>query len=141
LAGNTYAVPIDNVLEIGRLPGVTPVPNVPDWLLGLVNVRGDIVSLVDLRDFLGLGRSGFNALSRMLVVRAQAEELTAGLIVDEVLGIRFITADRICAPDLSSDDPVVSYLRGVVDADGKLMVVLDLDRLLLSAEMKQFETV
>jgi chemotaxis signal transduction protein len=77
----------------------------------------------------------------MLVVRARAEELTAGLMVDEVLGIRFIAADRICAPDLTSDDPVVSYLRGVVDADGKLMVVLDLDRLLLSAEMKQFETV
>ncbi len=141
LAGNTYAVPIDNVLEISRLPGVTSVPNVPDWVLGLVNVRGDIVSLVDLRDFLGQGHSVFNALSRMLVVRARTEELTAGLMVDEVLGIRFITADRICAPDLSSDDPVVSYLRGVVDADGKLLVVLDLDRLLLSAEMKQFETV
>jgi purine-binding chemotaxis protein CheW len=141
LAGNTYAVPIDNVLEISRLPGVTTVPNVPDWVLGLVNVRGDIVSLVDLRDFLGQGHSVFNALSRMLVVRARPEEMTAGLMVDEVLGIRFIGADRICAPDLSSDDPVVSYLRGVVDADGKLLVVLDLDRLLLSAEMKQFETV
>jgi hypothetical protein len=53
LAGNTYAIPIDSVREIGRPPAMTSVPNVPDWVLGLVNVRGDIVSLVDLRDFPG----------------------------------------------------------------------------------------
>jgi chemotaxis signal transduction protein len=98
LAGTEYAVPIANVIEIGRPLVVTPVPNVPDWVLGVANLRGDILSLVDLRAFLGMEWIGYGQASRMLVAQARQEDMTTGLIVDRVSEIRYLPMDRIGAP-------------------------------------------
>jgi len=141
LAGTDYAVPIRNVLETGRPLAVTPVPNVPEWLLGVANVRGDIVSMVSLRTFLGLEPGSQERQERLLVVRSQAEDLTAGLLVDEIKGICSVPGDRVEAPASPLDDRVTTYLRGITKHKGRLLAVLDLDRLLLSPEMRQFELV
>ncbi len=141
LAGTDYAVPGATVREIGRPPQVTPVPNVPDWVLGVANVRGDVLSVVDLRAFLGLERGGHGRDSRMLVVRAREEDMATALIVDRVRGIRAVPADAVAAPTADADPRVAPYLRGVSEHGGRLLVLLDLDRLLLSAEMRQFESV
>jgi len=141
LAGAEYAVPITNVIEIGRLLNVTPVPNVPDWVLGVANLRGDIISMVDLRAFLGMERTGYGHASRMLVVQAQQGKLTTGLIVDRVSGIWYVPMDQIGAPAAPIEDQVTPYLRGVYEHRGRLLVVLDLNRLLLSPEMRQFEPI
>lgn len=139
LAGTEYAVPIANVTEIGPPLNVTPLPNVPDWILGVVNLRGDVVSMVDLRAFLGMARTNYGQTSRMLVARARQEDMTAGLIVDRVSGIRFLPMEQIGAPSAAIEDQVAPYLRGVYEHDGRLLVVLDFDKLLLSPEMQQFQ--
>jgi len=141
LAGAEYAAPITNVIEIGRPLSVTPVPNVPDWVVGVANLRGDIISMVDLRAFLGMERIGYGHASRMLVAQAHQGHLTTGLIVDRVSGIWYLPVDQIGAPAAPIEDQVTPYLRGVYELDGRLLVVLDLDRLLLSPEMRQFEPV
>ncbi|TEU15041.1 MAG: hypothetical protein E3J21_14315 [Anaerolineales bacterium] len=141
LAGTEYAAPIANVIEIGRPLVVTPVPNVPDWVLGVVNLRGDIISMVDLRAFLGMEWIGYEQTSRMLVAQARQEDMTTGLIVDRVSEIRYLPTDRIGAPAGPIADQVTPYLRGVYEHDGRLLAVLDFDRLLLSPEMRQFEPV
>ena len=79
--------------------------------------------------------------SRMLVAQARQEEVTTGLIVDQVSGIRYLAVGRIGAPAAPIEDQVTPYLRGVYEHDGRLLVVLDFDRLLLSPEMRQFEPV
>lgn len=139
LAGAEYAVPIANVIEIGRPPDVTPVPNVPDWVLGVANLRGEVISMVDLRTFLGMDGTSHGQASRMLVARASEENVTTGLIVDHVSGIRYLSADRIVTPGALIEDRVAPYLRGVYEHDGRLVVVLNIELLLLSPEMHQFE--
>ena len=141
LAGTEYAVPIANVIEIGRPLVVTPVPNVPDWVLGVANLRGDIISMVDLRAFLGMEWIGYSQASRMLVAQARQEDMTTGLIVDRVSEIRYLSVDRIGAPAGPIADQVTPYLRGVYEHDGRLLAVLDFDQLLLSPEIRQFEPV
>jgi purine-binding chemotaxis protein CheW len=141
LGGVDYGVAIGNLREVGRLPSVTPVPNVPTWVLGVANIRGDIVSLVDLRAFLGLEPYGRQTTARLLVARDRQEEVTAGLVVDQVKGIRYVTADRISAATSPIEDRVAPYLRGFTEQDGRLLVLLDLNRLLLSPEMRQFEPI
>jgi len=138
LAGTEYAVPIANVTEIGQPLDVTPVPNAPDWVLGVTNLRGDIVSVVDMRAFLGMERIGYGQASRMLVAQARQEDMATSLIVDRVSGIRYLSVDRISAPTAVIEDQVAPYLRGVYEHDGPLLVVLDFDKLLLSPEMQQF---
>lgn len=139
LAGAEYAVSIANVIEIGRPPDVTPVPNVPDWVLGVANLRGEVISMVDLRTFLGMDGTSYGQASRMLVARASEENVTTGLIVDRVSGIRYLSVDRIVTPGALIEGRVAPYLRGVYEHDGRLLVVLNMERLLLSPEMHQFE--
>jgi purine-binding chemotaxis protein CheW len=141
LSDTEYTVSIANVLEIGRPMVVTPVPNVPDWVLGIANLRGDIISIVDLRAFLGMERISYGQASRMLVAQARQEDMTTGLIVDRVNEIRYLSLDRIGAPAGPIADQVTPYLCGVYEHDGRLLAVLDFDRLLLSSEMQQFEPV
>src|SRR5262249_53212358 len=139
LAGAEYAVPIDNVLEVGRPLTPTPVPNVPDWVLGVANVRGDIVSMIDLRGFLGLPPHR-GPERRLLVVRPRSEELAVGLLVDRVGGIRDIPPASVNT-GAPADGAVAAYVHGVVEADGERLVVLDLERLLLTPELRAFELV
>lgn len=141
LAGSEYAVPADNVSEIGEPLNVTPVPNVPEWVLGVANLRGDILSLVDLRLFLGMEQVDYNEDTRVMVVHARqdAASVSTGLIVDLVSDIRYLSVDRISAPAAPIEDRVAPYLHGIYEGDERLLVVLNLDRLLLSPEMRQFE--
>jgi purine-binding chemotaxis protein CheW len=139
LADTDYAVPIANVVELSRPLPITPVPNVPDWVVGVANVRGDIVSLVDFRTFLGLERPGNVGDQRLLVVRAREENMTTALLVDQVRGMRRLSPQSLSVPAAPIQGRIASYLGGVSDHEGRLVAVLDLDRLLLSAEMRQFE--
>lgn len=139
LAGTQYAVPAENVQEVGEVLKVTPVPNVPDWLAGVVNLRGDIISMVDLRLFLGLEPMVFQQQSRMLVTQAGPENMVIGLIVDQVSAIRVLQTDRIAPPAAPIEDQVSSYLQGVYEHEGQLLIVLDIEQLLLSSEMQQFQ--
>jgi chemotaxis signal transduction protein len=139
LVDTDYAVPITSVSEIGEPPEITPVPNVPEWVRGVANLRGEIISVVDLRAFLGLERDGHGQSRRMMVAQAQQEEMTTGLIVDRVGGIQRIPMDRIYAPTAPVEDNVALYMRGVYEQNGRLVVILKLEKLLLSSEMRQFE--
>jgi purine-binding chemotaxis protein CheW len=148
LAGADYAVDLANVREIGPPPGVTPLPHVPDWLLGVSNVRGDIVSIVDLRLFLGLPGNGARdpvaghyRRPRVLVVHSARDDLTTGLLVDGARSICRLTDDRITDVTAPVEQPVAPYLLGQADHAARPLRVLDLERLLQSPEMRPFEPI
>lgn len=136
--GDTYALPLESVREIARMPQTFPVPNTPTWLAGVTNLRGDVVSVVDLGAFLGLEDGLGRADRRLLAVKATREDVFVGLIVDRVNGIRDLGADR---PELPARcaGALTPYISGVGESDGRMVVVLDADRLLLSPAMRQFE--
>jgi purine-binding chemotaxis protein CheW len=138
--GNTeFAVPILTVSEVVRPLKITPVPNVPDWVLGVANLRGDIISVVDLRIFFGQATPESLPLNRMLVVHSQNEEVTTGLIVDRASGIFDLPQEQIRSPSAPIDDKVSPFMQGVSEVNDRLLVVLDLNQLLVSAEMQQFQ--
>ncbi len=131
IAGGAYAVSLDQVVEMQRLPAVTRLPNVPEWVRGVVNLRGDIVSVVDPATFLHLSRDAQTDHGRKLVVlRSLHSDLQIGLVVDHVFGLRSVTASAIRAPTGSLHNSVTPYLRGVCDVGEKMFVVLEAERLL-----------
>ena len=134
-----YAVPLTNVLELQRLPQITALPNVPDWLRGVTNLRSEVLSVVDLRSLLGLPATDNSMSQRLIVVRSTREEISTGWIVDRVAGIRGIAAEDLKPCSTMMDGPAVSFLSGVVERDGHLIAVLDVNRVLSSPEMRQFE--
>jgi purine-binding chemotaxis protein CheW len=134
-----YAVPILSVSEVVRPLKITPVPNVPDWVLGVANLRGDIVSVVDLRVFFGQAVPESLPSNRMLVVHTENEDVTTGLIVDRAGGIFDLPQEQIRSPSAPIDDRVTPFMHGVSEINDRLLVVLDLNQLLLSTEMQQFQ--
>jgi chemotaxis signal transduction protein len=154
LAGAEYAAPAVNIREVGEIKTLTPVPNVPQWLLGVTNLRGDILSVVDLRTFLDLDQpaevesewepsSAPGGPREMLIVHPRRDPslISTGLLVDEVSDIRYLPSDRITEPAAPIEHQIAPYLRGVYDLDGRLLIMLDFERLLLSREMQQFEPI
>ena len=138
IASAHYAVREAFVTELERVPKITPVPHVPAWVRGVTNLRGDILSVVDMRTFLGLEASSSNS-ARMLVVRLLNEDFATGLLVDGVDRIVSVPPGRITPPESALEGPLAAYLTGMCVIDELLVAVLDLDRLLRSPEIRQFE--
>jgi purine-binding chemotaxis protein CheW len=138
IASTCYAVPEAYVTELERVPRMTLVPRVPAWLRGVTNLRGDIVSVVDLRIYLGL--SGVLPPSaRLLVVRLLDEPFATGLIVDAVDRIVTLQAGEINSPAAPLDGPLTPYLAGVCTVGERLVAVLDIASLLRSPDLRQFD--
>jgi len=133
-----YAVREVFVTELERVPKITPVPHVPAWVRGVTNLRGDILSVIDMRTFLGLEASASHS-ARMLVVRLLNEDFATGLLVDSVDRIVSVPPDQITPPESTLDGPLAPYLTGMCEIEQRLVAVLDLDQLLRSSEIRQFE--
>ncbi|MGD8823158.1 MAG: chemotaxis protein CheW, partial [Anaerolineales bacterium] len=139
LAGTEYAIPIQNVTEIAYIPEVTPLPNVPPWILGVANLRGDLLSIVDLRAFFGLERTTLTGMTRMLVARTSGEDMTVGLLVDQAQGLRNLRLSEIETPTGDIESQIAPYLYGAYDGEDEMLVLLDLDQVLMSPRLRQFE--
>ena len=140
IASANYAVLEAYVTELERIPKITPVPRVPAWVRGVTNLRGDVISVVDMRMFLGLDAASSHA-ARMLVVRLLTEEFSTGLLVDGVERIVAVPPEAITPPESSLEGPLAPYLRGMCVIEERLVAVLDLDQLLRSPEIRQFEEI
>jgi len=111
---------------------------VPAWVRGVTNLRGDILSVIDMRTYLGLEASASHS-ARMLVVRLLNEDFATGLLVDGVDRIVSVPPDQITPPESSLEGPLAKYLTGMCVVEERLVAVLDLDQLLRSSEIRQFE--
>lgn len=137
LAGARYAVAIHQVIETDRLPQITRVPHVPEFVRGVVNLRGDILSLVDLRTLWGLPSIEPGKVSRLLVVRSSGEQMMTGLVVDDVNGIAPIAPESLAVRDGERNEKIAPLLRGTYEHQQQSLHVIDLERLFLSPEIQQ----
>jgi purine-binding chemotaxis protein CheW len=138
VASTHYAVPEAFVTELERVPRITAVPRVPAWLCGVTNLRGDIVSVIDLRVYLGLAPQA-PAARRMLVVRLLDEPFTTGLIVDGVDRIVTLQAEDVKAPASPLEGALAPFVSGVCAIGDRLVAVLNVDHLLRSPDIRQFD--
>lgn len=132
LAAARYAIPINHVVEVGDSQPITPVPNAPLWVLGVTNLRGDIISVVDCGVFLNLHEKSIVEISSMCVVRNKKRDLTTSLIVDRIEGMLNLSAAIMPVPENNWHDEVVPYLQGIYEHQGQLLRVLNLEGLLTS---------
>ncbi len=140
LGNEDFALPLAGVLEVQRLQAVTPVPFTPPWLIGATNRRGDVLSVVDLGAFLGRDAAAPAPHRRLVVVKASREGLTTGLVVDQVRGIRGLSAAGLIEPpSMQQETAATPFLRGNFEQEGRTVAVLALDDLLLSPRMRRLD--
>ncbi|HKX28877.1 MAG TPA: chemotaxis protein CheW [Blastocatellia bacterium] len=138
LAGSRYAVPMSQVLEVCELNSFTPVPNVPEWIMGVTNLRGDIVSIVDIRALFNLEAEEYADANSLLVTHTFEGDITACLVVEHVIGIADIAAPQIQTIDTMVEDRLAPYVRGVHAHSDGLVSVLNLEGLLHSLDIVHY---
>ena len=127
----TYGVPITSLHEIVRVPEITAVPDAPDYLEGVINLRGKIVSVMDLRKRFGAKQASLKKQNRILVVEHGGR--LAGLIVDAASEVLKIPADAVEPPPAAFQDGGLNCVTGLGKVAGRLVVLLDMSKLLAPA--------
>ncbi|HEX9625611.1 MAG TPA: chemotaxis protein CheW [Acidiferrobacterales bacterium] len=127
LGEQEYAIGILKVQEIRVWDRVTPIPNSPRHVKGVLNLRGTIVPIIDLRLRFGLDESEYNELTVIVVVNVRGR--LAGLVVDAVQDVIDVPPDRHCAaPDYEGREGR-EFILGLAQKDEQLLVLLDIDKL------------
>src|SRR3990170_2202855 len=134
-----FGVPIEKVKEIVRVPEITHVPDTPEFVEGVINLRGKIVPVVDMRKRLGAKSTGHSRTSRVLIL--DMEKGVVGLIVDSASEILKISDEAIEPPPELVSSIGGDYITGVGKLNDKLIVMLDLKRLMSADEMKRLNAV
>lgn len=127
LASETYAFESASVHEVYPLKGLTPLPCLPSFVLGVMSVRSRILPVIDIKPLLNLPKKQMNEVSKIIIL--QTERMEVGILTDIVLGVRTILANTLHPPLLTLRGPHVQYLKGVT-SEG--VAVLDGPRLLTS---------
>lgn len=120
-----YAIEVERVREIVRMRDLTPLPRTPDWILGVVALRGEVVEVVDLRRCLHLPPANPSASSRIVVLRGD-EDRTAAVLVDAVREVFRVSDDEIVPADALDLRSVTRMCR----REGGFVSILDVDRAL-----------
>lgn len=136
--GREYGVPIDDVKETMPLRPITRVFLTPPWLAGIINLRGDIVAVIDLARFSGLEPTHIQADSRILICRHDGK--VAGVVVDELCELRVLDRARVEAPPSTLADSAAALLAGVATVEGGApLAVLDMGKLFQSERLRAFQ--
>jgi purine-binding chemotaxis protein CheW len=133
----TYGVQIGSVREIVRVPEITSVPNAPELIEGVINLRGRIIPVMDLRKRFGSSSIQSDKKNRILVV--ELENRLLGLIVSSASEVLKIPPSEIEPPGAVFAEGESSYVTGVGKLKGRLVILLDIARLLRQPEYKKLE--
>ncbi|HZG15101.1 MAG TPA: chemotaxis protein CheW [Candidatus Bathyarchaeia archaeon] len=138
LQDEEYGVEVNQVLSIEKLDHITRVPRTPAFVKGVINLRGVVTPIIDLRSRFGLDEASYTETTRVIIVAVN--ELEVGLIVDAANDVIDIPVNAIePAPEVVGGVEAV-YLRGVAKLEKRLLILLNLDKVLNTEEMKQLDT-
>ncbi|MEQ6375347.1 chemotaxis protein CheW [Bacillaceae bacterium S4-13-58] len=138
LKDEEYGVPVQQVGSIERMQHITRVPNTPEFVKGVINLRGVVTPILDLRKRFGIENVDYTESTRIIIV--YVDDIEVGLIVDAANDVIDIPTDAIePAPEVvgTIDD---DYIHGVAKLDKRLLVLLDLKNTLSHGEVKEIKT-
>ncbi len=137
LAQEEYGVEITKVQEIILVGEITRVPQTPPYVKGLINLRNTVIPIVDLRLRFGLAQEEATDETRIMVVNVAGK--TIGIIVDAVSEVLRISREQIAPPPPTVAGPGREYLTGLVRLDKRLLILLDIDKILGQEEKEAVE--
>ncbi len=127
LGSEEYAIDILKVQEITRMVEITVVPNAPDYIEGVINLRGKVIPVINLRKRFGLGEKRADANSRIIVVDIGT---TVSLIVDSVSEVLRLYSENVEPPPPITTRNSAEYIRGIGKLPNRMLILLDIERCL-----------
>lgn len=132
LENETYGVNVMQVQEILRYSEIAAVPGAPDYVLGIINLRGNVVTVIDTRSRFGLMPSDITDNSRIVII--EADKQVIGILVDSVAEVVYLKKSEIeDAPQVGTAESS-QFIQGVTNRDDGLLILVDLNKLLSDDE-------
>ncbi|MCW8853370.1 MAG: chemotaxis protein CheW [Gammaproteobacteria bacterium] len=138
LDDETYGINVMLVQEVLRVTDIAPVPGAPGYVVGIINLRGNVVTVIDTRMRFGLSPNEMDDSTRIVII--ESEKQTVGIIVDSVSEVVDIYSNEIeTAPNVGNDE-TARYIEGVVSRGEELLILIDLNKLLTEDEWAEMST-
>lgn len=137
LDNETYGINVMGVQEVLRYTEIARVPGAPGYVLGIINLRGKVVTVMDTRLRFGLKPADVNEDSRIVIIEADGQVI--GILVDAVAEVVYLRASEIESPPKVGNEESTSFIHGVSNKNGKLLILVDLSRMLTDEEWSVVE--
>jgi len=135
LQDESYGINVMQVQEVLRVSEIAPVPGAPGYVLGIINLRGNVVTVIDTRSRFGLPSAERDDRSRILII--ESAQQVVGMLVDGVAEVVELRHSEIDAPPSVGSDEGARYIQGVASRGDDLLIVVDLNKLLSDEEWSE----
>jgi purine-binding chemotaxis protein CheW len=134
----SYGINVTQVREVLRVTEIAPVPGAPDYVLGIINLRGNVVTVIDTRKRFGLESIETDEQSRIVIIEVEGQEV--GILVDSVAEVVDLAASAIeSAPNVGADDSG-RYIQGVTSIEGELLILVDVNKFISEEELQDLSS-
>ncbi|MDH5601071.1 MAG: chemotaxis protein CheW [Gammaproteobacteria bacterium] len=135
LENEKYGIKVMQVQEVLRLTEIAPVPGAPHYVLGIINLRGNVVTVIDTRRRFGLPDAESDDETRIVII--EADNNVVGILVDSVAEVVDLKSSEIeTAPNVGNDESS-KYIQGVSSRDDELLILVDVNKLLSDEEWQE----
>jgi purine-binding chemotaxis protein CheW len=132
-----YAIDVMRVQEVIRVSELSPVPGAPDYVMGIINLRGEVAAIIDMRKRLGLPQCGITEQARIIIVDFQGR--IVGFLVDSVADVTNLVSTEIdTAPNVGEKESA-RYISGIYNQDGRLLILIDVEKMLTDEEWNEID--
>ncbi|WP_095080123.1 MULTISPECIES: chemotaxis protein CheW [unclassified Pseudomonas] len=139
LDNETYGINVMRVQEVLRYTEIAPVPGAPSYVLGIINLRGNVVTVIDTRQRFGLGTVEVSDNTRIVII--EADKQVVGIMVDSVAEVVYLRQSEIeTAPNVGNDESA-KFIQGVCNKNNELLILVELDKMMSEEEWSELESI
>lgn len=139
LDDETYGINVMRIQEVLRYTEIAPVPGSPDYVLGIINLRGNVVTVIDTRRRFALPESEITDATRIVVI--EAENQVVGVLVDSVAEVVYLKQSEIeTAPNVGNDESA-KFIQGVCNKNGELIILVEFEKMLSDEEWAEMASI
>ncbi len=137
LDGETYGINVMQVQEVQNYTEIAPVPGAPDYVLGIINLRGNVVTVIDTRQRFALPVGEITDNTRIVII--ETDRHVVGILVDSVAEVVYLNQSEIESAPNAGNEESARFTQGVCNKNDRLLILVELDKMLTAEEWAEFE--
>src|SRR5574344_2153601 len=138
LENETYGINVMQVQEVLRYSEIAPVPGAPSYVLGIINLRGNVVTVIDTRQRFGLPSAEVTDNTRIVII--EADKQVVGMLVDSVAEVVYLRQSEIeTAPNVGNEE-AAKFIQGVCNKNEELLILVDLEKMMTAQEWAELDS-
>ena len=139
LDNETYGINVMRVQEVLRYTEIAPVPGAPSYVLGIINLRGNVVTVIDTRQRFGLMNAEISDNTRIVII--EADKQVVGIMFDSVAEVVYLRQSEIeTAPNVGNEESA-KFIQGVCNKNNELLILVELDKMMSEEEWSELESI